>query len=689
MESQVKRTSCRGMDDGGCGLLVTVQDGHLTDINGDKDCPLSKGFICYRAKALSELVYHPQRIIYPMRRLGERGSGEWQNISWNEALDLIHSKFSEIIDRDGAKSILFACGSPKGLEIFFVNRLASLLGTPNVATPGNVCHMPRELGCANVLGAPCYPDLDNIPEVLILWGINPRTTNVAGTGHRLWLDRVLKSNARIVCIDPRKTDMASRASLWARIRPGADGALALALLKIIVEEKLYDHDFVTHWTSGWDELLEYLSGIELQKLAEICWLEPTQIWEIAHIYASNKPAVIFLGNAIDHTPDSFQTARTVAILKAITGNIDIQGGEIIYDLPPVRRPSEFTLASMRKNQKEMLGAEFKIAQRNLFVPRQLVAKAILEEKPYPIKAMLTFDTNPLLTYPDSSLTYKALKKLEFLAVSDFFMTPTAELADLVLPNATFLEYDEIGYYNYRYGMVVARPQVITPVGECWSDIKVINELGKTFGFTDYFWEDVKESLDYILEPSGLTFEQFKDIGILRSEKHYAKHKDNGFRTPSGKVEVFSQQLYDMGYSPLPVYTEPPASSEYPLVLTCAKSSSFYHSGYRQLASLRKRNQEPVVEVNPDTATRLGLQEGDYVNIATNKGSIKQRLKLNPQLDPRVIFADYGWWFPEQDNHNLHGWQESNLNMLTDADSPAEPAIGSTYLRGIPCRLSKS
>ncbi|MFC2042173.1 molybdopterin-dependent oxidoreductase [Chloroflexota bacterium] len=688
MAREVKHTFCRGMDDGGCGLRITTEDGRAVKIEGDADSPLSKGYICHRGKAYLELLYHPQRLTYPRIRIGERGSGHWQRISWDEALDFAIKKITETKEKHSAKSILLGCGTPKGLEVFFIHRLASLIGTPNVVTPASVCHMPRELGHSFTIGAPSYPDLDELPKSLILWGINILDNNVHGSGHRTWLRQVLKSGAKIIVVDPRKIDPAAKATHWARIRPGSDAALALALLKVTVEEELFDRDFVKQWTTGWEELGEYLKGLDLQHMAEVTWIEPHQIREIARTYATNKPGAIVMGNAVDHSPDSFQTSRVLAIIKAITGNVDVPGGEIMHAMPPIKRPAEFSLAAMRENQKEMLGAEYKIAQRNLFVPRHLVSKAILEGKPYPLKALLLFGTNPIITYADSSQVYQALNKVDFLMVSDFFMTPTAELADLVLPAATFLEYDEIGYYGSRYGMTVARPQIVAPIGECWPDIKVINELGKRLGFTKHFWTDVKESLDYIMEPSRLSFAQFKEKGILFSEKRYRRYEEKGFRTPSGKVELYSQQLKDMGYAPLPTFTKPATSPDYPLLLTCAKSPYFHHSGYRQIESLRKLHREPRVQVNPQTAKALGVKEGDWAYIETNKGQIRQRVKMNADLDPRVVFADYAWWFPERDGQSLHGWQESNLNMLTDSDSPTEPAVGSPGLRGIPCRLKK-
>jgi len=690
IEKRSVRTFCSRMDDGGCGLIFTVEGNKAVKVEGDRDCPISQGFICHRGRALLELLYHPDRLTYPRIRKGERGSGDWQRASWDEALNYAAEKIVAVKNKYGAKAILFGLGSPKGLEILFANRLASLIGTPNVASAANICHLPRELGYSFTYGSPTYPDLDAIPKCLVLWGINPWVTNTGGLGTRAWTRRVLDAGAKVIVIDPRKTEIASKAHLWFRIRPGSDAALALGVLKVVVEEQLYDADFTSKWTIGLEELREHLKGTNLESIGEITGIIPEKIKEIARTYACNRPSVILQGNALDHNPNSFQASRAIATIRAITGNIDVVGGEVIPTMPHLKRLSEFMLVGLRRKiQREMLGAEFKVAQMNFFVPRQLIPGAILEQTPYSLKGVLLFATNPLLSYAGSQEIYEALRNIEFLSVSDLFMTPTAELADLVLPAATFMEYDEIGYYGVRYGTVVAHPRVVEPVGDCWSDIRIINELGKRLGFSEYFWEEVEQSLDEILSPSGITFEQFKERGILKGEKRYRKYENAGFRMPSGKVEIYSQQLKDMGYPPLPTYVEPPAtSSDYPLVLTCAKSPYFFHSSYRHLKSLRRRSQEPIVEVNPETAAELGLSEDDFVWIETHKGRIKQRIKFDRDLDPDVVFAEYGWWSPEKGKESLYGWQEGNLNVLSDSHSPAEPAVGSTYLRAIPCRLRK-
>jgi anaerobic selenocysteine-containing dehydrogenase len=319
-------------------------------------------------------------------------------------------------------------------------------------------------------------------------------------------------------------------------------------------------------------------------------------------------------------------------------------------------------------------------------------KAILEEKPYPVKAALFFATNPLLTYPDATKTYQALMKLDLMVVTDLFMTPTAAIADIVLPAAAFCEYDEVAPYPATYGAILAYPKVVDPPGECWSDMKIINELAKRLGLKQYFWDDEKEALDVILQPSDLSFEALKQKRVLKGKKEYRRYEKNGFETPSGKVEIYSKQLEDLGYSPMPFYQELSLSdqptAEYPLLLTSAKERPFVHSAHRNIARLRKTEPEPAAELNPDTALKAGLKEGDWVCIETRSGKIKQRLSLNPELDPRVVVASYGWWFPE-DSQNSYRWKESNFNVLTSSGPPYEPTLGSVQLRGIPCRVYKA
>lgn len=696
MEKIVK-TFCGRVCTGACGIQVTVKDNKVTKIEGDTDCPLNKGVVCPKGLSLPELIYHPDRIRYPMKRAGGKGEGKWERISWEEALTTIAAKLVTFKKEFGPESVLLILGMPKGLEMAFAQRFASVFGTPNVITAASVCHMPRELAATFTYGSPSFPDYEHPPACLIIWGSNLPQTNEGGVTIAR-LRTAFDKNTQLIVIDPRRTLLSSRASIWLKPRPGSDGLLALAMLNIIVKEKLYDTEFVTRWTRGFEELEKYLSHYPFHHTEELTWVSQSQIEEATRLYAATKPSAIHWGNALDHTVNSFQTCRAISILRAITGNLDIPGGDLLPGMPQVIRPGEFMLVrDSLRNQNKMLGSNFKIAARSFFTPREPAIKAILKKRPYPTKAAIIFGSNPLLSFANASEAYKALIGLEFLVVSDLFMTPTTELADIVLPAATILELDEIGHYGVRLGFIEARSKVVEPQGECWADTKILNELAKKLGLGKYFWDDEKEALDLILKPSGLTFDKFKEIGILFGDKRYRKYEGEGFRTPSGKVELYSSQLEEMGYSPLPIYSEPDEATlgsadftkEYPLIMTNYKNPFFTHSSYRQIASLRQRSPEPVVELNPETASKLGISDGEFAFIETPTGKIKQRVSFNKEIDPRTVIVAYGWWFPEKGTAELYGWQESNCNMLTNSNPPYEPSLGTTNLRGIRCKVYKT
>jgi anaerobic selenocysteine-containing dehydrogenase len=294
-------------------------------------------------------------------------------------------------------------------------------------------------------------------------------------------------------------------------------------------------------------------------------------------------------------------------------------------------------------------------------------------------------------------TLEALKRLSFLAVSEIFLTPTAQLADIVLPAATNFEFDDIGHYGLPHGFILARPKIVDPPGECWSDIKILNALGQRLGYGDDFWSETGVCLNDILRPAGLTYEDFKRLGMLKGDWEYRGYQKKGFDTPSGKVELTSERLKQWGYAPLPDYREPPESplstpelfQAYPLIFTSAKDPHYFHSSGRNLGSLRRLSPEPIVFIHPNTAISLGIADGDWVSIETKRGKIKQKAKLAEEIDPRVIILSFGWWVPERKDLELSGWKESNINLLTDNDPPYDPTIGSTPLRAVLCRISKS
>ncbi len=682
------------MDHGGCGLLVHVEEGRIKRIEGDPECPLNRGTVCAKGLAQIDRLNHPERLTHPMKRAGERGEGKWARISWDEALETIAKKIDETIQQVGPEAISFAQGTPKGLELFLLIRLANLLHIPNISTPGNICHMPRETAATITCGFFPIPDFDHPPACVMVWGSNLFQTNEEGIiGSQL--KRALDQGAKLIVIDPRKTTVAARADLWIQPRPGTDLFLALGMIRAIIEEGLYDKTFVEGWTIGFSELKNHLQHYPLEKISDITWVPKAQILEAARLYAQTRPASLQWGNAIEHTINSFQCARALLILMAITGNLDLPGGNVNRVGPPIMRPGELVQIKRFPEKKEkILSPEYRLSTMMGFVPSPIIIKAILTGKPNPIRMMYLHGGNPLLSYANSKETFEALKKLDFLAVSEIFLTPTAQMADIVLPAATNFEFDDIGHFGLPHGFILARPKIVEPPEECWPDSKILNELGKRVGLEQYFWNDLGECLDDILKPAGMTYDDFRNIGMLKGQWEYRSYEQKGFSTPSKKVELYSDQLKQWGYAPLPSPVDSPQLpetylKEYPLILTSAKDPFFFHSAYRNISSLRRLSPEPVLLIHPDTASESGINEGDWVAVKTERGLIRQKAKLDAEIHPRVIIVGYGWWFPERKDLELNGWKESNLNILTDNNPPYEPAIGSTPLRAIPCRISKS
>jgi anaerobic selenocysteine-containing dehydrogenase len=676
-----------------CGILIYVRHGKVTKIKGDPQNPRSKGLVCAKCLSSPEYLYHPERLRQPLKRLGERGEGRWKQISWDEALDEVANELSKAKEEYGAESVTFMRGY-KGLTDSYLRRFANVFGSPNVAGVAHICMMPRVLASSITFGFNPIPDYEFSPNCILLWGFNPPKTHLS---EYVQIKQALKHGSKFILIDPVKNKLATNADLWLPVRPGADLALALGMINVIINEGLFDEQFVDQWTAGFGELKDHVQEYPPEKVEATTWIESRKIRDVARFYASNKPACIQAGNGIEHNLNAFQTMRAISLLKAITGNLQIPGGDMEWSLmnllPLTELSKEDRMPAERRSKR--VGSELKLMPILTSVPPQSVIKAINEGNPYPIRVAYVQASNPLLTHSNAQETYRAKKKVDFLAVADMFMTPTASLADIVLPVATYLEFDSI-VTNPDSPLIQAQQKAVE-VPECWPDLKILNELAKRVGLGQYFWDDEEEPLNEVLKPAGLSFQEFREIGSVLGVKQYRKYETTGFETPSGKVELYSRQLEAWGMDPLPTYyelpetpySEPDISLEYPLIFTSWKSVGFRHSEGRQIPRLRRIHHEPLIHIHPSTAEDLDIKEDDWVYIETKRGRIRQKATLTTQIHPKVVGLDYGWWFPEKGSSELYGWAESNLNLLTDCNPPYGREMGATNLRGISCRVQKA
>lgn len=719
MTEKVVKSCCR-MCHGVCGVLVHITDGRVVKIEGDPDCPTSNGYMCAKGRASLELLYHPDRLKYPMKRIGEKGEGKWQRISWDEALDTIANKFLRIKEEYGAQSIVLSHGTGRPY-LTFTQRFANCLGTPNTISPAHICYLPKVLASVMTCGRLPICDFYGFggvyPKCILVWGANITEAGASDGMCGVQLAKAIKKGARLIVIDPRRIRIAEKADYWVQIRPGTDDALALGMLHVIIKEKLYDKEFVERWTVGFDELIKRVEEYPPDKVEKLTGIPSKTIQDIAQMYATTKPACMLWGVAIEQSTNNFQTARALLLLRGITGNIDVPGGDVFWVQPAgVVQTSVFVNPVIMLPERLPPGMIEKKLDGGMCGIYKVISgthtptfwNAVLTGKPYPIKSLFIMGSNILVSCSNSLKAEEALKKIDFVVAVDLFMTPTTQLADIVLPAASWLEQDDVADLHFIWCNLVR--QKVAQIGECWDDKKIFIELAKRLGFEDCFpWKDVRDYCNWVLKDTGMTFDEFKEIGILKGEMRYRKYENEGFNTPSRKFELYSSVVESLGYDPLPFLVEPPESPystpelarEYPLILmTGSRVEGFFHSEGRQIESLRKLNPDPLVEINSTTAKDLGIEEGDWVWIETPRGRIKQRAHLTDGIHPGVVNAQNDWWFPEKSPPD-YGWKESSVNLLignmrydphagseSEVSNWYDPHVGGESLKSLLCKVYK-
>jgi anaerobic selenocysteine-containing dehydrogenase len=668
----------------GCGINAYVEGGRLVKVEGMAEHPLNQGILCPKGRHLVDYIYSPDRLKYPMKRT----DGGWARISWDEALDTIAQKLQQIKDKYGAHALAIFCGSI-GVEnnelATFARRFCGAYGTPNFLSVESNCYRSRVLAHQLTFGTFLMEEPEKA-RCVILWGHDPNNSRLPLA---IKLRQALNKGLKLIVINPKRTPLAKR-GIHIPIRPGTDCALALGMLNVIISEDRYDKEFVNKYTIGFDRLKEHVKQYPPEGVEKITWVPADDIKKIARIFATVKPASIIPGIcSLDQQINGLQTNRALAILPVVTGNIDVPGGWVNVPFPRLGS------LSLKVDEDPIGAAEHPLFYRLWgrqapYGQAMYLPDAIIDGKPYPVKALIVTGGNPALTLPDSSKIKKALDKLELLVVKDLFMTETAKMADIVLPASSFMERAGIGYvYSVTSGLpyILLRKRVIEPLGECWPDWKFWCELGRRMSYKDLFpWQTDDEIVEHWLKPTGLTIKQLSEQnpeGVFFAEKKYDMAQKGEFRTPSKKIEIYSETLAEHGYDPLPNHIEPSQSpisqpelaSTYPLILTTgARILEYTHTQFRNVPALRKAAPEPVAEIHPDTARKYGIADGDMAAIKTRKGEIRMRVRTTQDLSPQIVSIP-------------HGWAEANANLLTELE-PRDPVTGYTEFKARLCRIRK-
>lgn len=720
---------------GGCGQKLFVEDGKLVRVEGDESHPWNQGRSCPRVLALKQYIYHPDRVTQPLKRIGRRGEGKFEPISWDEAFDTCEIRLKEIRDKYGAEAVIFAQGTGRdiGGPISF---LAYSFGSPNwcqLGLSGQSCYTPRLGAMKAVMGdfgvVDCSQFLERRyddpqwtpPNVIIAWGQDPPNgCPDAFYGH--WIVDCMKRGSKIIAVDPRNTWTTSRAAHHLQLRPGTDGALALGMLNVIIGEGLYDKEFVAKWVHGFDQLAERAQQYPLDKVAAITEVPAADILAAARLFAKAKPAAIHWGVPIDMCADGTAVAHAIICLWSITGNIDIPGGQVIarpshgvssYPYSSEEMVQLYGAETVKRMAEKRIGADTYPMVRNFrgWAQPDMAIEQIDSGKPYPLKAAWIQTANIVGGQAARAQFHlKALQKLDFIVVVDLFHNPTTmALADIVLPAATFPEKDSIRAWWSPLGIIKKRIQV----GECKSDWEINFELAKRFNPEGMSrWNTLEELFNERLKTSGLTVRELVDQGGWKMppegpSKPYRRHERGllrpdrkpGFNTPTGKVEVYSETYKQWELDPLPFYTEPPQSAvstpdlfkKYPLVMiTGARSQLYFHSEHRMIPWLRAKMPDPYVEIHPVTAKAYGISDGEWVYLENDMGRVKRKAQITRKVKPQHVHTMHGWWLPERNGAmpDLFGVWDYQINKIIPGPQCSKSGFGGGQYKTTLCTLRK-
>lgn len=736
MVEEIRKTNCHY-----CGYLCAfdahMQDGKIIELTPDAtrypyDERVAKR--CRRWQMNLDKLYSKNRVNYPLRAKGKRGSGEFERITWDEAISEIAQKMQTLIDKHGPWTVASAIGGPHAV-FWPLHRFMNLIGSPNNMGIGPICWNPRIWMQAMTFGYPIEVDFNPaITGCLMLWGTNPAESD----NSLFWtsVNDYLRAGGRLICVDPRLSITAGKATLWLHPFPGTDTLLAYAMVRALIEENLCDWDFINQWCHGFEIFKEKAFERSMQEYEQITGVAVSDIKQAVHLFCDYGPGALLSGRGVDQIgPNTAPLHRVLAGIRAITGGVDKPGSCSINAEPSFISELELEMSSVfnqeskdhglnesqcnlqsyagwsRANERTMLHHK-SLPMRYLTSPLPLnVWNAAITGHPYKVSTLIVNAANPLLTYADTRLVLKAFESMDLIVVLDYLITPSGIMADYILPAASAIERPAFqamgGVSDFCYG----GPAAIEPLYERKEDYEIFRALGLAMGQSNDDWpaENLTEELTRVIARANVSWETFKQTGIVGSPTQYYKYAQinpdtgnpYGFATPSGKVELANEMFEDMGAGLVPDWFEVPGihkdisdDQNSITLITGARKQPYWASCYFEVDSFRKAHPKPLVDISPKTAERLDLKEGDACLISRiDDPSIEvlQYVHITNIIDD-VASAEYGWWYPEKctSSADFDECFESNINYLTRGfvDMQPEPLIGTWIYNGIPCRIRK-
>ena len=684
-----------GVCPAGCWVEADLINGRLVDIRQDSNHTL--GMVCRRGQHAPEIVYSEHRLKYPMKRVGTKGSCEFERIPWEQAYDIIVERLNQIKEESGPEAVAIYTGrganelslcdmfQPKGVVVSSASNVLFPFGSPNTMGVGALCYVSLHMIAPHVtmgrMQINMFADIENA-EMIVVWGTNPATDSPPVDMGRL--EAAASRGADIVVIDPRRTEAVTQAGgQWVPIRPGTDGALALSMLEVMIDEELYDQDFVENWCHGFEALKNYTRHFTPEVAETITGVPADTIRDLVRRLSNAGGACPLMYTGLEYSNSGVQSARAILTLFALAGQLDVPGGIGLTMLN-----SDFPIN--RSCNQENPDLDLAVARDKFPIYSNYrgechaigLVDSVLKGDPYHIRALIIHGASLLTSWPQTKVWRETLSRLDFLVCIDRQLTADAAYADLLLPATTMFE--NLSYMTYG-PIFRLRERIIEPLGEARNDYLIMAQLAKRLGYGHLFPQTEEEMVRFALEGSGYTLEDVKAAGgwvkIATPMMEYKKwqkgglRKDGkpGFDTSTGKFEIWSTILEEYGYEPLPKYIEPSegplgdpkTAQSFPLVFNSgARPNSDFRSQHHGIEGLVKDTPEPTVDINIEDARERGIKSGDLVEVQTLRGSVPFRARVTADILKGAIECLFGGGTPV----GPKAWQEWNVNELTDLNN---------------------